>query len=875
MAQRRPVFYDLPFRWVMVDIAVAAESGEEVKTTLVLADDDLVFAGFANSSGHWHITEDFYRSGLPDPITKVPIRHNYFDLIGGHWNLSKVPLGKQSAIQAARTFASYSSAMTSVEQLRQAFLWLYVMLTEAMRLRAIRNTFVGRWEEESFIYPGHAEYVVYWGQLSYVLLRWQQSHFQHWPDPGSIVGQSLKDIDVNNPNDALQIDFRGGLPDPVTTIPIAPNYNDQVDHGVLNKLCEVPLGKKPAIEAVRTLASYNSATTTEAELRQAFARIYLMTTEALRFKAIRNTFAGRWEEESFICPDHAEYVWFIGDMLFYALVRWQQNRFEHWPDSDSILDQSLKSINVNNANDALQIVDFLLAASPAMAPPENSSKSPPPPHFILSPLAAHGHLIPMVDLARHLASRGARASLVTTPLNAARLRDVADRAARDGHPLDLVELPFSPSDHDPNLPPDSHNVDKLTNNAQLAPFVNALRHGLAAPFDAYVSSLHPRPSCIISDWCNTWTVDPARRLGIPRLFFHGPSCLYSLCDLNAVAHGLHEQIASSTDHNEAHLVPGVPLRVTVTRSTIPGYYNAPGCEALRDEAIAAMRDADGVVVNTFADIEAQFVACYEAALGKKSVYTVGPLCIDSRDDVAMADLLGDGNGNAADVDDQQRAVAAWLDAQVPGSVVYVSFGSVLRKLPSHLFEVGHGLEESGRPFVWVVKESEAAATPEMRDWLHDFVSRTATRGVVVRGWAPQVAILSHVAVGGFVTHCGWNSMTEALAHGVPVVTWPHFSDQFINEQLAVDVLGVGVRIATSTGRPVMLLNDGSAPVVRGDVARAVSELMDGGEEGEERRRKAKEYGEKARRAMARGGSSYENVTRLIERFVRSGVEEEH
>ena len=181
--------------------------------------------------------------------------------------------------------------------------------------------------------------------------------------------------------------------------------------------------------------------------------------------------------------------------------------------------------------------------------------------------------------------------------------------------------------------------------------------------------------------------------------------------------------------------------------------------------------------------------------------------------------------------------------------------------------LSHGLEDSGRPFLWVVKEAEVAA-PEMREWLAALEARTAGRGLVVRGWVPQLAVLSHRAVGGFVTHCGWNSLLESIAHGVPVATWPHFADQFLNERLVVDVLGVGVPIGVTA--PVMIFDDESVPVGREDVVRAVSALMGGGEEADERRRKAREYGEKAHRAMEKGGSSYENLTQLIESFRQRG-----
>uniref|UniRef100_A0ACD5YQ22 Uncharacterized protein n=1 Tax=Avena sativa TaxID=4498 RepID=A0ACD5YQ22_AVESA len=486
--------------------------------------------------------------------------------------------------------------------------------------------------------------------------------------------------------------------------------------------------------------------------------------------------------------------------------------------------------------------------------------SGPPLHFVLVPLVAQGHIIPMVDLARLLAERGARASLITTPVNAARLHGVADGARRAKLPLEIVGIPFPPADD--GLPQGCENVDQVTDNDHFLPLFQAI-HRLAGPFESYLRALARRPSCIISDWCNSWTAGVASSLGIPRLFFHGPSCFYSLCDLNASTHGLHERASSSAtaeaEGHETYVVPGMPVRVEVTKATCVGFLDSPGFEAFREDCLEAIRTADGAVVNTFLDLEGQFVACYEAALGKP-VWTLGPFCIsNSRDAESMAS-----RGRKTSVD--QSAVTEWLDAMDPGSVIYVSFGSIAQKLPKQLYEVGHGLEDSGKPFLWVVKESEAAL-PEAAEWLEALEARTAGRGLVVRGWAPQLAILSHRAVGGFVTHCGWNSLLESITHGVPVVTWPHFADQFMNERLAVDVLGIGVPVGTAL--PVMLFGDEAVPVVRGDVARAVSELMDGGEVAEERRRKAREYGERAHRAMEKGGSSYENLTLLIQSFMLS------
>ncbi|KAL6630040.1 hypothetical protein ACP70R_029805 [Stipagrostis hirtigluma subsp. patula] len=284
-----------------------------------------------------------------------------------------------------------------------------------------------------------------------------------------------------------------------------------------------------------------------------------------------------------------------------------------------------------------------------MAPTEHvagaaTAAAPPPPHFVIVPVLARGHIIPLFDLARLLAARGARASVVTTPLHAARLRGVA------GHAVELVELPFPPPGS--GLPPDCQGIDMIADNSQILPFFLALRE-LAGPLDAYLRALERRPSCIVADWCCPWTAAVARSHGIPRLFFHGPSCFFSLCDLNATEHGLHDQIAAGDDR-EQHVVPGMPVAVKVTKGTADGFFNGPGFERLRDEAMEAMRTADGAVANTFMELEAQFVACYEAALGKP-VWTVGPLSLANRDGEATASRC---RGKMAAAD--ETAIAALL-----------------------------------------------------------------------------------------------------------------------------------------------------------------------------------------------------------------------
>ncbi|KAL2935452.1 Flavonol 3-O-glucosyltransferase UGT89B1 [Bienertia sinuspersici] len=66
--------------------------------------------------------------------------------------------------------------------------------------------------------------------------------------------------------------------------------------------------------------------------------------------------------------------------------------------------------------------------------------------------------------------------------------------------------------------------------------------------------------------------------------------------------------------------------------------------------------------------------------------------------------------------------------------------------------------------------------------------------MVIKGWAPQVLILRHRAVGTFLTHCGWNSTLEGIMASVKLLAWPMGADQFSNATLVVDYLKVGVRV---------------------------------------------------------------------------------
>lgn len=219
----------------------------------------------------------------------------------------------------------------------------------------------------------------------------------------------------------------------------------------------------------------------------------------------------------------------------------------------------------------------------------------------------------------------------------------------------------------------------------------------------------------------------------------------------------------------------------------------------------------------------------------------------------------------------------WLDSQEPKSVLYVCLGSLHNLKTPQLIELGLGLESSNRPFIWVVR-----ATSKLEKWIQEegFEERIKARGLVIRDWAPQLLILSHPSIGGFLTHCGWNSVLEGISAGLPMVTWPLFSDQFLNEKLVADVLKIAVKVGAEN--PVMKMKEegeeekdededddkGIVEVKKEDVKEAIERVMGKGDEAEERRKKARELGVMAKNALEDGGSSQLNIRLLIDDILK-------
>ncbi|KAL6209809.1 hypothetical protein ACLB2K_020748 [Fragaria x ananassa] len=442
--------------------------------------------------------------------------------------------------------------------------------------------------------------------------------------------------------------------------------------------------------------------------------------------------------------------------------------------------------------------------------------SEPPVEMYFFPFVGGGHQIPMIDTARVIAAHGAKSTILSTTLsNALHFRNSIHRDQTLNRLISIHVLDL-PNDA---VPPDtSMSAAPFTDTSV---FQQPLRHFLTQ---------NP-PDCIVIDVFHRWASDVINSLGIRRIVFNGNG-FFSRCVMQNVGKFAPQEKVGSD--SEPFMVPGLPDRVELRNLSCRFY-----------------------------ELESKYVDYFKKDLGKKA-WGIGPVSLCNRDEADKVE-----RGQAASVDEEKlKWCLDWLDSQEPDSVVYISFGSLARLSYKQLIEIAHGVVNSTNCFVWVAgevfkSENDGQSHEDEENWLLDFEKRMreSERGVVIRGWAPQILMLEHKAVGGFVSHCGWNSTLESVCAGVPMITWPLSAEQFSNEKLITDVLGIGVQVGSKEWASWNM--ERKEVIGREKVEAAVRKLVGGGDEAVEMRKRARDLAEKAKKAVDEGGSSYAEVDALI------------
>ncbi|BBH07736.1 UDP-glucosyl transferase 73B3 [Prunus dulcis] len=420
---------------------------------------------------------------------------------------------------------------------------------------------------------------------------------------------------------------------------------------------------------------------------------------------------------------------------------------------------------------------------------------------------------------RLFAQQGIIVTIFTTPHNAARFQAVLTRDIESGLQIRIIQMKFPAEEV--GWPEGCENFDMLP-SPNLVVNLSAATTLLHKPVEKLFEELTPKPNCIISDMCLTWTTSIASKYHIPRISFSGRGCFCDLCVHNLRVSNVLESVTSDSEYL---VLPDLPDRIEMTKAQLPEGTVTARPKDFRDKIIAAETETYGMIMNTFEELEPAYVQAYKVT--KDKLWCIGPASLCNKDDL-----------------DKAQRVCVILSSE-------------------QLIEIGLALEVSNKPFIWVVRGCNE--TQELEKWIAEsgFEERNKARSLVIRGWAPQTLILSHPAVGGFLTHCGWNSTLEGICAGVPLLTWPMFGDQFLNEKLVEQILKIAVRVGVEF--PVKWGEEEKIRVVvrKEKVKEAIEKLMDG-EESQGRRERARELAEMAKIAIAEGGSSDLNIKQLIQ-----------
>ncbi|XP_021823919.1 UDP-glucose flavonoid 3-O-glucosyltransferase 7-like [Prunus avium] len=475
-------------------------------------------------------------------------------------------------------------------------------------------------------------------------------------------------------------------------------------------------------------------------------------------------------------------------------------------------------------------------------------------HMFFFPFMAQGHNIPFIDIAKLFASHGVKSTLITTSVNAPLFSKAIQSSKNLGFEIELLVIKFPTEEV--GLPQGCESSNLATTIEMKEKFFKATF--LLEPQIEQILDQH-RPHCLVADSFFPWATDVAAKFGIPRLNFQGTGFFPSCASLTVILHQPHKKVESDS---ELFTIPNFPIEIKMTRTQIPRFFEK-NSESIMTKLFKESRESEersyGIIVNSFYELEPDFADHYSNVFGRKA-WHIGPVSLCNK----AAEDKTEIRGMEASLDEHE--CLNWLNSKKPNSVVYICFGSLTNFADVELLEIALGLEASGQEFIWVVKKEKK----EKDEWLPEgFESRMEGKGLIIRGWAPQVLILEHQAIGAFVTHCGWNSILEGVSSGVPMITWPVSAEQFYNEKLVTDILRTGVAVGSKQWASFVEVKK-EASVKREAIEKAVTLVMVG-DAAEEMRSRARTLGEMAKRAVEEGGSSFSDLTALIEELRSLGA----
>ncbi|XP_044461432.1 anthocyanidin 3-O-glucosyltransferase 2-like [Mangifera indica] len=478
--------------------------------------------------------------------------------------------------------------------------------------------------------------------------------------------------------------------------------------------------------------------------------------------------------------------------------------------------------------------------------------------LVFIPSTGVGHVVTMVEMAKVLVDRHHRLSITVLIMQLPFSTKVPDylhslSLTQLNNNIKIVELPklnLSPS----NFPSRVSFIDLFIKSH--VPLVKEAVSNLIQTESASGDS--PRLAGFVLDMFCGDMIEVANDFGVPSYTFY-PSCAAFL--------GMQLHLQALCDEQNQHITE---LKDLVTELTVPSLVKPFPVKALpivlqQKEWTRVLfrharlfREVKGIIVNTFMELESYAVESFSN--GKLTnvppVYTIGPIL----------NLEGDkiDQGSVSSV--SKSEIMEWLDDQPPSSVVFLCFGSMGSFSGDQVKEIAFALENSGHRFLWSLRQPPPlgqVGNPtdyvNLTDVLPEgFTDRTVGIGKII-GWAPQISILAHKAIGGFVSHCGWNSVLESVWFGVPIAAWPMYAEQQFNAVEMVMELELAVEIKMDYLKDIS--GESLIIVTAKQIEKGIKELMD--PDCEIRKRMA-EMSAKSRKAVMKGGSSFFSMGCLID-----------
>nr|UHH90557.1 UDP-glycosyltransferase [Nicotiana benthamiana] len=398
-------------------------------------------------------------------------------------------------------------------------------------------------------------------------------------------------------------------------------------------------------------------------------------------------------------------------------------------------------------------------------------------HVVMFPWLAFGHIIPFLELSKFIAQKGHKISFISTPKNIDRLPKLPSEFSNS---ITFVKIPLPKVD---GLPENAEATMDITTEEII--YLKKAMDGMEKEVTKFLEK--NSPDWIIQDFAQYWLAPISAKLGISRIYY----CIitaWSIAFFGSTENMVNTN-AGPPPTVEDFLVP--PKWIPFETKTAYRRHEARWMVESSQKNISGVSDlyrngvtmigANAVVFRYCHEFEGQWLKLLE------DLHNVP---------IIPSGLMPPMVKNIEDEKNDQSwiLIKEWLDEKPKGSVVYVALGSEVSIGPNEINELALGLELAGSPFFWVLRKSSGLGNTDLIELPDGFEEKIKGRGIVWKSWAPQLTILSHESVGGFLTHCGWSSIIEGLMIGHPLIMLPFLVDQGLNARILEDK-GVGIEIS--------------------------------------------------------------------------------